>query len=127
MDRIMGKVSRFSGSGCRFNIKGACIYGESMNPGLEAGWRCAVLSRWEDAYDDYISRADNMGLSPENAAAIWKDRFERMVRDEWGCCDYHYDGSGDLPGCVHLYEGLCLRALPTCEGVCSNYQSRRKA
>ncbi len=118
----MGKVSRFSGTGCRFYRQGACLYGEKLNPGLEEGWRCAVFTGWEEAYEDYIGRADNFNLEPAEAAKIWKVKFERLAREEWGCRDYRHDGSGELPGCVHLHECLCLKALPPCDGVCINFQ-----
>lgn len=120
----MSNVRQMPGKACRFYRLGRCLYEERLNPGLNLAWRCAVVRRWEEEYDDFVQRAEVFGLEDEAAGTIWEKRFQDILRKEVPCDRFDRGGDYELLKCVHLMGDLCLCALPECGGVCRRFQPR---
>ncbi|QGY41299.1 hypothetical protein GM415_14570 [Pseudodesulfovibrio cashew] len=117
----MGDVKRLPGKGCRHHTTGRCLYQEHLNPGYSAEWRCRVLARWEDAYDDFLLRAESFGVSQDAVPDLWGRKFQRMARQVFDCQDYVHSVNGGPPACAHALDGLCRLALPPCPGRCRHF------
>ncbi|EPR42172.1 hypothetical protein dsx2_0099 [Desulfovibrio sp. X2] len=120
------KVRQMPGNACRFYRHGRCLYEERLNPGYNASWRCAVVRKWEEEYDEFVQRAEAFGLEDETAGSIWEKRFQSLLRMDVPCEHFGRGGEYELLKCVHLMGDLCLCALPRCEGVCRRFQPRGK-
>ena len=110
-----------TGVGCRHLVNEKCLYKERLNPGYADEWRCQILKRWETAYDEFLLRAERMGVSPDDAAKLWDRQFERLARDVASCPDYAFCHNEETPACVHCLAGVCLTKLPECEGRCRHF------
>ena len=121
---MTGRVARLPGEGCPHCRAGRCLYEEHLNPGLCLANRCAVLNRLCRAFDDFVLRADNLGLTDEQAEALWQARFPATLAKEGNCQDYLPDDTTSFPDCVHAAGDLCLLALPLCPGRCPRYLTR---
>ena len=121
---MTGRVTRLPGEGCPHCRAGRCLYEEHLNPGLCLANRCAVLNRLCRAFDDFVLRADNLGLTDEQAEALWQARFPATLAKEGNCQDYLPDDTTSFPDCVHAAGDLCLLALPLCPGRCPRYLTR---
>ncbi|MCJ2163699.1 MULTISPECIES: hypothetical protein [unclassified Pseudodesulfovibrio] len=117
----MGRITRLPGDGCRYCLNGRCLYEEQLNPGYTQSWRCQVTARWESAYDDFLSRADCFGVEESAVPDIWARQFQRMARDVFHCQRYLYDHGAQAPACLNHLHGVCIVALPKCEGRCRHY------
>lgn len=117
----MGEMRRLPGTGCRFYVRGRCLYEERLNPGYATGWRCGVLARWEEVYDDFLSRAEAFGVEDANVPGLWRDRFERLMREKTHCERYVYADDREPPCCANAHDRLCLLELPPCEGRCRKF------
>ncbi len=120
----MGLVTRLPGTSCAFFQRGRCLYEERLNPGYHEGFRCAVLRDWEAAYEDFLRQAEAFGLGESAASGLWQRRFERLAGAAPACPEFQPSRGDDLPGCVFAQEGLCLLALPLCEGQCPRFAVR---
>lgn len=120
----MGLVTRLPGTACAFFRRGRCFYQEQLNPGYHDEFRCVVLLGWEAAYEDFLRQAEAFGLNESAASSLWQRRFERLAGAEPGCERFQSSRDDDLPGCVFAAEGLCLLALPLCEGQCPRFEAR---
>lgn len=121
---MTGRLARLPGEGCPHCRAGRCLYEERLNPGLREANRCAVLNRLCRAFDDFVLRADNLGLTDEQAEALWQARFPATLAKEGNCQDYLPDDTTSFPDCVHAAGDLCLLALPLCPGRCPRYLTR---
>ncbi|MGL1862563.1 MAG: hypothetical protein OCC46_08585 [Pseudodesulfovibrio sp.] len=117
----MADVTRLPGHGCNHHDSKRCLYQENLNPGYATSWRCRVLLHWEDAFDEFLARAESFGLSQHAVPGLWERKFERMARETFNCADYVFFNGADVPGCGHARDGLCHIALPDCEGRCRHY------
>lgn len=111
-------LTRLPGQGCRHYLSGRCLYEEHCNPGLDEGARCVVLRRLGRAFDAFLLRADNMGLTDAQAGRAWQARFPATLAKEGNCQDYLPGGTTSFPDCAHAAGELCLLALPACPGRC---------
>lgn len=109
------------GDGCAYHMKGHCLYAESVNPGYHAEWRCRVLKKWEEAYDHFMCQADNFRLDIKTAGMIWEQRLSRLMLREGRCPNFVTSRGRSPLDCCHIYDTLCLLALPRCVGKCRNY------
>jgi len=121
---MTGRLTRLPGEGCPHCQAGRCLYEEQLNPGLCQANRCAVLNRLCRAFDDFVLRADNLGLTDEQAQVLWQARFPATLAKEGNCQDYLPDDTTSFPDCVHAAGDLCLLALPLCPGRCPRYLTR---
>jgi len=117
----MGKVQRLPGDGCRHYVFGRCLYEERLNPGYRRSYRCQVLNRWESAYDDFLSRAEAMGVRQESVPELWEIQFQRMAREAFHCRTHVFNHDFRPPACRHELDGLCVLGLPKCNGRCRHY------
>jgi|MTBAKSStandDraft_1061840.scaffolds.fasta_scaffold00103_97 hypothetical protein len=120
----MGLVTRLPGTGCAFFQRGRCLYEERLNPGYHDRFRCVILQGWESAYEDFLRQAEAFGLEESSASGLWQRRFERLAGAEPRCPEFQSSRDDELPGCVFAQEGLCLLALPLCEGQCPRFVAR---
>lgn len=118
----MAKITRLPACGCRYFLGGRCLYEEELNPGYNVGFRCVVLRRWEQAFDDFLNRAEAFGLAQGVAADAWARRFERLLGEDPECPEYLRAEGLDLPDCMHCRGEICIRALPQCPGQCLHFQ-----
>ena len=124
---MQGKPTRLPGDGCRHFQAGRCLYEEHLNPGLDEALRCIVVRRLGRAFDDFLLRADNMGLGEEQAGRLWQARFPATLAKEGNCQDYLPGDSEAFPDCLHAAGELCLLAFPVCPGRCHRFLRRREA
>lgn len=117
----MADVKRLPGQGCRHYAGGRCLYQEHLNPGYSVDFRCRVLLRWEDAFDDFLLRAEAMNVAQDAVPDLWGRKFERLARQAFDCSEYVYSPDCNAPACIHVHDGLCRPALPVCEGRCRHY------
>lgn len=117
----MAEVKRMPAQSCRHHIKGRCLYEELLNPGYEQQWRCVVMLRWEEVFDEFLHRAEAFGVDHERVGKLWEIRFKRLAGDTPDCERFQSDPTNDPPCCMHHYEALCLLDLPLCEGRCRHF------
>lgn len=110
------------GQGCRHWLEERCLYEEALNPGWQAGFRCFVLRRWEQDFDEYVSRAECFGLTTEEAGDIWQQRMSSSFGKPWDCPDFLLDNATPDPVCALLLGDICLLRLPPCPGRCRHYE-----
>ena len=120
-------VVRLPAFGCRSYHLGRCMYEEQLNPGLDTSLHCAVLTKWEAVYDDFLNRAENFGLDEKELARLWRLRFERLAEEAIDCPDFVPALAETMPECRHLFVDICLLRLPECHGHCKNYRLHTKA
>lgn len=113
-------VSHMSGRTCAHHVNGRCIYDEYMNPGYDKKTGCKVLDGWEQAFDDFIDRAEAFRLEDEKALGMWENYMERLPAANTACPDF-MAASAQPVSCVHRLGRLCLPAMPPCAGRCSKY------
>jgi len=118
----MGKLERLPAGECYHYIVGRCLYEERLNPGYRKSYRCQVLNRWESAYDDFLVRAEAMGVEQESVPGLWDIQFRRMARDAFHCRTHMFNNDFNPPACSHELDGLCVLGLPKCSGRCRHYQ-----
>ncbi len=118
----MADVNRLPGEGCRHHTSGYCLYEEHLNPGYENRWRCRVLLHWEAAFDDFLLRAEVFGVAQNAVQDLWNRKFERLARKAFACDQYTFCHEAEIPGCLHVFDGLCRISLPVCEGRCRHFQ-----
>lgn len=124
---MQAKPTPLPGDGCRHFQSGRCLYEEHLNPGLMQEHCCAVVRRLEQAFDDFLLRADNMGLDEEQAGRLWQARFPATLAKEGNCQNYLPDDRDSFPDCQHAAGELCLLAFPVCPGRCRRFLRRRGA
>ena len=122
-DTNMGKVHALPGDGCWHYIFGRCLYEERLNPGYRRSYRCQVLNRWEAAYDDFLARAEAMGVEQENVPELWEIQFQRMAREAFHCRTHVFNHDFRPPACANELDGLCILGLPKCGGRCRHYRA----
>ncbi|UJX40276.1 hypothetical protein K9F62_16450 [Desulfovibrio sp. JY] len=118
-------VTCLPGLGCRHYLLGRCLYEEHVNPGLDQGFRCRVLTRLGRAFDDFLVRAEAMGLTEEQAGRVWRSRFPETLTREGSCRDYLPGDTTSFPDCANAAGELCLLALPACPGRCRRFFKRQ--
>ncbi|MBG0789280.1 MAG: hypothetical protein H0S80_02155 [Desulfovibrionaceae bacterium] len=119
----MGKIHALPGDGCRHYIFGRCLYQERLNPGYRRSYRCQVLNRWERAYDDFLNRADAMGVDQESVSGLWAIQFQRMAREAFHCRNHVFNHDDHRPpACRNEMDGLCVLGLPKCGGRCRHFE-----
>lgn len=117
----MAEVTRLPGQGCRHHTSGRCLYQEHLNPGYSTSSRCRVLLRWEVAFDDFLERTEQFGVSQQAVPDLWERKFNRMAREAFQCDRYVHCEEADIPACFHAHDDLCRQELPECEGRCRHY------
>jgi hypothetical protein len=123
---VTARLDRLPGTFCRHYLAGRCLYEEHLNPGLHEDYRCAVLLRLGRVFDDFALRAENLGLTEEQAGRAWKARFPATLAREGYCRDRPGGDTRTFPECDNAAGDLCLLALPACAGVCSRFARRRE-
>ncbi|MFW5487055.1 MAG: hypothetical protein ACNI3A_01285 [Desulfovibrio sp.] len=89
---------------------------------LRRDWFCRVLLEWERAHDEFIDRAECFNLPDAQAGALWERLFLSMQGKCSRCDEYEAGGDlGEAIDCRHFVDGLCLKALPVCEGICREF------
>ncbi|WP_461209995.1 hypothetical protein [Desulfocurvus sp. DL9XJH121] len=117
-------VRRLPAGDCRFFECGRCLREERVNPGYHGEWRCAVLRGWEEAYDEFLDRAEAFSLGPADVSRMWRGRLELQVERAALCPDFVRGEGGNGTGCACEFEALCLLRLPRCPGMCRRYERR---
>ena len=119
---VVSRPLSLPGEGCRYWLRGRCLYEECLNPGLRADYACTVLTVLEELYDDFIDRGEILGLSPEQAGRIWERRMDAALNIGWDCANFIFrpDGAGEMP-CLHFWAGVCVLRLPECPGRCRRF------
>lgn len=84
-----------------------------------------MLGRLGRAFDDFLLRAENMGLSEEQAGRLWQARFPATLAKEGNCQDYLPGDTTSFPDCLHAAGDLCLLAFPVCPGRCFRFLKRQ--
>lgn len=120
----MAKISRMPGRECAYYLQGRCAYEERLNPGLHSGYRCAVLTRWEVEYDQFLDQAEAFQLNDETAGRIWDARFRRLAEGPVQCPEFASGGDAAVISCIHLAEDVCALRLPLCQGMCRRFKIR---
>jgi hypothetical protein len=115
-----------SGHDCAFYVSGRCLYEEHVNPGWDEKQGCKVLYEWEQAFDDFIDRADAFSLADEEALGIWEKSSACFPSAKSACPDFKA-ASAEPAACVHRLGRLCLPAMPPCEGRCSKFSHHQAA
>lgn len=119
----------FPASVCHYYFGGVCIHAETVNPGLEQAFRCAVLRQLMADWDAFLDRAEQFGLSEEMAARIWNSRKHGKSDGYAGCPGRIVHGSS-LPDvvetCPHRFQDACLLAMPTCSGPCERFCGKKE-
>jgi hypothetical protein len=98
------------------------MYEEWLNPGLNQDHRCMAIKTWEREHDDFLRRAEAFGLDEKTAAALWRKQMGRLVFLERQCARFTPDERACAPECALQRDGLCLAALPKCEGKCRYFK-----
>lgn len=93
-----------------------------MNPGYHEEYRCKVLVSLEDAYDEFLDRAEAFHLDEEMASRIWRSKLDKLVRAGNDCEHFVLCDMESVPGCRHALGFLCVKALPECKGQCSLFR-----
>ena len=122
---MAARISRLPGRACRYYRSGRCLYEEHRNPGLDESYRCAVLLRLGRAFDDFTLRAENLGMTEEQAGLAWKARFPEALAREGSCRMRPPGDTTSFPDCANATGDLCLLALPLCAGVCPRFARRQ--
>ena len=117
----MSRVLRLPAGTCRHFVKGRCDYEEILNPGYHRSYRCPVLGRLENLYDDFLGQAEAFGLNEASASTIWEKRFREMYGKDTGCQAYEPGDMNNFPGCANCLGDVCVLRLPECAGRCRNY------
>ncbi|GAB7022953.1 hypothetical protein [Desulfovibrio brasiliensis] len=120
----MADVKKMPAGTCRHYVKGRCLYEELLNPGYQQDWRCVVMLRWEEAFDEFLHRAEAFGVEHDRVARLWEARFKRLAGDRPKCERFRPAPDVDPPCCLHHHEALCLLGLPECEGRCRHYRAK---
>jgi hypothetical protein len=120
-DAVNGPL-RLSGEGCRFWVRGRCLYEELLNPGLMEAYACTVLRVLAERFDEFIVRGEIMGLSAEEAGRIWARRMDAALNIGWDCANFAFrpDSVDEMP-CLHFQDGICVLCLPECPGRCRRF------
>lgn len=118
---FVADVYRLPGMGCEHHTAGRCLYEEHLNPGYVTAWRCRVMLHWEDAFDEFLARAECFGVTQDAVPDLWRRKFERMVRKTFACDKYVLHAEVPPPACAHECDGICRSALPRCQGRCRHY------
>lgn len=118
----MGTITRLPGTTCRFFISGRCQYEEQLNPGYTQSWRCQVTARWETAFDEFLTRAEEFGVEEDAVPDLWSAQFQRMARDVFHCKRYVFDHGAPAPSCRNHAAGVCIMDLPKCPGRCRHFR-----
>ena len=119
---MAARINRMPACDCRYHQGGRCLFEERLNPGYHQRWRCGVLKGWEEAYDDFLDRAEAFSLEPDTASRLWEERLRRLIERAGTCPEYAPGGPDNGTGCVYEFEALCLRLMPPCEGMCRRYE-----
>ena len=119
----MATILGLPGAGCRFYLRGRCMYAECVNPGLDPALRCLVLVRLERRFDALVDRCERTGIGLEAAGRIWQDWSGDVV--DWACPDHASDPEVMSDQCAYFVEGLCLLRFPPCAGRCRRYELAR--
>ena len=119
-----GVLSALPGAGCRHYLAGRCLYEEHCNPGLHEAHQCVMLVRLGRVFDDFLLRAERMGLDEDQAGSIWQSRFPAVLAKEGNCQDYLPGDTTSFPDCGHAAGELCLLAFPICPGRCRRFLKR---
>lgn len=117
-------TSPFPAYRCRFYSYGVCLHEELVNPDLREEYRCRRLAVLVRDWDEFINRADAFGLSEEEAARIWEERFHRNLDSDAACPHMRPDfreGGDVLLDCRSLYRNACLLLMPSCQGRCEHF------
>lgn len=121
----MTKVSRLPGRACAHYAAGGCLYEERLNPGYRRDYRCVLWAGAETAFDDFLHRAERFGLDEAKAARIWRRRTEGAAHAAAPRCPHDAavqpHGLVADDGCAHCLDGLCVKNLPPCPGVCDRF------
>jgi len=118
----MARISRMPGRECAHYERGHCVYEERLNPGLHAGFRCVVLTRWEEEYDQFLDQAEVFQLDDVTAGRIWDTRFRRLTAGPLQCPEFVSGYDVAVISCVHLLDDMCLLRLPQCQGMCRRFK-----
>lgn len=147
------KITALPGKRCELYVAGCCLFLERQNPGLRQEWRCKVLVAWENEYDKFLTQADNFNLDMRTSVRIWRQRMATLLASQPACPNYRpglseedfcaqcaqtppKDAEGlslysaldedkeNEVACVYSWVGLCLQALPVCEGICHLYEEK---
>jgi hypothetical protein len=120
------QILRLPATGCGHFIRGRCLYEEHLNPGYQAGYRCAVLEKLQAFYDSFLTQADAFGLEESVACGIWEKRLRELCQEDTGCQDHKPDAIDSFPGCLNCLEDVCVLKLPECAGRCQNFTSKSR-
>lgn len=120
----MARICRMPGRECAYHVQDRCVYEERLNPGLNAGYRCLVLSRWEVEYDQFLDQAETFQLDEETAGRIWDGRFQRLAEGPLQCRQFAPGRDDTVISCVNLLDDVCLLRLPSCPGMCRRFKPR---
>jgi hypothetical protein len=113
---------------CRFFLRGVCFRQEALNPGFHDAFRCAMMARLIQEWDNFVERADGNGLSAKQAVFLWQTLPDRVFRAPEKCPFQNVSPFRrgnvfrmEILECEHLVDYACLLALPRCERRCEYY------
>ena len=121
----MSPVLRLPATGCAYFRQGRCFHLEHLNPGYDPAYRCVVLVRLHQVYDDFLGQADAFSLEETSARSLWEKRFTDFRGKYSGCQDHEPSDMNEFPGCAHALGDVCAKALPPCPGRCRHYVLKR--
>ncbi|MFW5730084.1 MAG: hypothetical protein ACOCV7_00415 [Desulfonatronovibrionaceae bacterium] len=105
---------------CIYYRKGFCVRQEMLNPGLDPGTRCRVLTILESNFDHLLQQAENFELTREQVYSLWRQRMGESVSWESYCALYEPCSMED-DRCAFLLGNACYRMFPGCPGICRFY------
>lgn len=123
------KILHLPGTNCTHFLGGYCLLEEWRNPGLHHEWQCKMLQEWENEYDKFLFQAETFNLEMGMAARIWEERLGSLLAGPSPCDSYDPVSSAGKDNdeaeedilCRHVWQNLCVLALPVCSGICQHY------
>lgn len=125
---MAAQVQKLPGVHCAYYQQGHCLFEEHMNPGDHAEWTCSEITRFLQAYDEFIDRADRFSLNDEQAARLWDSHEAELPPAGTLCPEFCPDvckqcvDDGSLTDCRYELNLICILKLPVCTGVCRRYK-----
>lgn len=98
------------------------MYEEWLNPGLNPHHQCEPIKIWMREHDTFLLRAEAFGLDEKTTSVLWRKKLGRLLQLERQCAHFAPTGCAGPPECARQLDGLCLAALPKCEGKCRYFK-----
>lgn len=115
---------------CTHYLRGFCLHAESTRRSKDETLLCIHVAKLARDWDAFLDRAEAFALDEATATAIW----QRIAGKTLAGAASRTGSKADCPqglamqnfvDCPNIAQGLCLLAMPLCEGICASFASRR--